>query len=307
MNIKSNILVRSLIIIVFFIASTALASVNSIPINGNLIFYRHILNKGSKFQGTILFFNGSGAPMREWTSNKAFMHCIEKLGDIFLYDRSGLGNSPPDPSLSSQNPLTAKFVNFKLNKLLHILKVHPPYLIVAHSYGAMYAGYFARKNPKLIKGILFVDPVPLDYQWSEKLYVNHGITRNKVQELAKLSNKYLYKHYRLEDKMSAQLLYQLLGFDKTKEQISALPPLPNKIPVLILSSAYMQNNAPIKGSWFDLQKQWLNKNKLSQIIKIKSGHFIQIEHSRFVCDKIKMLLRASLQIISQGARNGYAI
>ena len=80
--------------------------------------------------------------MNEWKSNPKFFDCVKKMGSLFLYDRNGLGKSPPDLQLSSNNPLTAKQASDKLSALLKKLNIQPPYVLVAHSYGAIYAGYF---------------------------------------------------------------------------------------------------------------------------------------------------------------------
>ena len=85
-----------------------------------------------------------------------------------MYDRSGLGESSPDFSISLRRPITAQLVNSKLIKLLKRNHIQSPYILVSHSYGGMHAGYFARKYPDLVVGMLMVDPVPSNYQYSDK-------------------------------------------------------------------------------------------------------------------------------------------
>jgi len=163
-----------------------------------------------------------------------------------------------------------------------------PYIIVAHSYGAMYAGYFVLKNPKLVKALLLVDPVPRNFEFSKKLMkrFNKGIT-----EAEKFPATTIYQNYIGSD---AEVLYQMIGFSKSKNELKILGEINNTIPVVIISSTKMEyKTKPIVGDWYNNQKQWLNKNPDSKIFQVKSGHFIQIDRPNIVCKQIKNLMLIS--------------
>lgn len=261
------------------------------------IYSEYFPNKHAKFKGTIVFENGSGTPLTEWTENKIFLQCVKQLGSLFTYDRSGVGKSPPDLSMSIEKPMTAKLINSKLMKLLKKENIDPPYILVAHSYGGMYAGYFARKFPNLVQGILMVDPVPNNYEWSDNFLQRHNTTKEQIQQMQKISSKELYRKYSdANSLMSAQLFYQFIGFKQTKNQVNRLPLLSDKIPVVIVSSSDMEKNAPIKGNWYEQQKQWLNSNIHSKIIKVNSGHFVQLENPKLICEQIKTLISLTTTI-----------
>ena len=223
---------------------------------------------------------------------------MEAKQNIFLYDRSGLGKSPPDLSMSTKSPMTAKLINSKLMKLLKKRNIKPPYILVAHSYGGLYAGYFARKYPRLVKAVLMVDSVPNNYEWADAFLNQYQAAMKKRKGL---SSKEIYALYnRLNgahnpNVMSPELYYQLIGFEQTKKQVNALPPLSNKIPVIIISSSFMEKHAPIKGDWFKQQKQWLNHNLNSKIIKVRGGHFIQLEYPYLICKQIRTLVGLSVE------------
>lgn len=180
------------------------------------IYSEYYPNSTTQFKGTIFFENGSGTDMNEWKSNPKFFDCVKKMGSLFLYDRNGLGKSPPDLQLSSNNPLTAKQASDKLSALLKKLNIQPPYVLVAHSYGAIYAGYFVLKNPHLVKGLILVDPVPRDFNFSTKLTNKYekGVEEAKIQPA-----NYIYKKYNGSE---AEVFYQLLGFKKSKQSIKKL-------------------------------------------------------------------------------------
>lgn len=253
--------------------------------SGVKLYSEYYPNTSTKFKGTIIFINGSGTSMGEWGQNKKFFNCAKKTGSLFFYDRSGLGKSPPNFNYSAKNPITAKLISDQLSILLKKRHIPSPYLIVAHSYGSMYAGYFILKNPQLIKGVLLVDPVPRNFQFSETLLkpVNQGIIDAK-----KHSSRYMYDHYSGQDVEGS---YEFLGFNRSKEQIKKLGAIDNNIPVVIISSTGMEYKVkPIIEDWYNTQKQWLNKNPHSKIFQVKSGHFIQIHRPHVVCKQLKNLV-----------------
>ena len=261
-------------------------------IDGSILYSVNYANPNAKFKGSIIFQNGAGTSLKEWTHNKIFLQCIKQLGNAFVYDRSGQGNSPPDFNMSSTKPMTAELVNSKLIKLLKINDIKSPYILVSHSYGGMYAGYFAKKYPDLVVGMLMIDPVPRDYLWSDQILKQYNIQNEKMDKLSSREAYELYSSLRSgkDNIMSAQDFYQIKGFDMTKEQLAKLPSMSNKIPIVIVSSTYFAKEAPIRGNWFNLQKQWLNQNRNSQIFKVLSGHFIQHDKPKLICEQLNKLV-----------------
>lgn len=159
-------------------------------------------------------------------------------------------------------------------------QIQPPYVIVAHSYGAIYAGYFILKNPKLIKGVVFVDPVPKKFHFSDKLLNKYKLG---VEEAKKFSSKYIYHKYKGS---IAEVIYQLVGFNQSMQSLSILGSIVDSIPVIIISSSEMEQEHPLKEDWYHSQKQWLNLHPQSKIIKVSSTHFIQLKKPKLVCDEI---------------------
>lgn len=258
------------------------------------IYSEYYYNQLSTFKGTIIFENGSGTTTDEWTQNKEFLNCVMKAGSIFMYDRNGLGRSPADLNTSVVNPITAQLVNHKLIKLLEENKIPQPYLVVGHSYGGLYADYFARKYSKLVHAVLLIDPAPSNFQYSEKV-----MRSQNIESWSKLSNEELYTKYsyananKLHMTTSAEIYYQLLGSEKTKQQLNSLAKLSNNIPIVIISSLQMESADIIKGKWLDQQKSYLNLNPYSKVITVDSGHFIQLEQPKLVCDQIINLINVT--------------
>jgi len=247
------------------------------------VYSEYYPNPTSQFKGTIIFVNGSGTDISEWKRNPKFFNCAKRIGSVFLYDRNGLGNSRPNYQLSYNNPISAKLISQQLSALLKKLDMKPPYIVVAHSYGAIYAGYFILKNPDIVKGLLLVDPVPRDFNFSTKVLnkYSNGINDAKIKPA-----RYIYKKY---GGSKAEVLYQLLGFNESKQSIKNLGQISKLIPIVIMSSTGMEKEHPLKEDWYKSQQQWLNTNYRSKIIRVSSDHFIQLETPQKVCDELKMV------------------
>jgi len=288
-----SMLQKLIILSSFCLPLHAFAQVNFTEIDGSILHSQYYPNPNAKFKGTIVFQNGSTTSLKEWSENKTFFKCIKQHGNVFMYDRSGLGESSPDFSMSLRKPITAQLVNSKLIKLLRKNHIQSPYILVSHSYGGMYAGYFARKYPDLVVGMLMVDPVPSDYQYSDKFRKQFEFD---IAKMERMSSREAYKLYSFarsskDNKMPADSFYQLKGFEVTIEQVAKQPRMSSKFPIIIASSSYMDKRAPIKGNWYDLQKYWLNQNPNSIIFRVNSGHFIQIDRPKLICEELNKLVK----------------
>lgn len=261
--------------------------------NGVTIHSEYYPNPSAKFKGTIIFENGSGMTTDEWTQNKQFLSCAKRYGSLFMYDRNGLGKSPADLNTSTSNPITAKNVNSKFLKLLKLKKIKPPYIIVGASLGGLYVDYFARKYPNLINSVLMVDPQAFNTDYTDKI-----LRLFNVESWSNVPSKEIYSKYSYQNAMkyhmdtTAAVYYQYLGLEQSKQQINELPPLPENIPIIVISSRQMEKaeNKLVKGSLIEPQKSYLNKNKNSKFIMTDSGHNVQIENPQLVCDQIKFLV-----------------
>ena len=65
---------KKLIILIYLISSTAFAKTQITTIENGVTIYSEFYQKSkSKFKGTIIFENGSGTDLNEWTDNKTFL------------------------------------------------------------------------------------------------------------------------------------------------------------------------------------------------------------------------------------------
>jgi pimeloyl-ACP methyl ester carboxylesterase len=98
---------------------------------------------------SLLLFSGAGVALEAWDG---LYPEIEELGTVFAWNRFGLpGSDEPAAAQAGSAVLGA------LRELLRHAGVGPPYVLVAHSLGGLYANLFARRHPHETAGVLFIE------------------------------------------------------------------------------------------------------------------------------------------------------
>ena len=82
---------------------------------------------------------------------------VAALAPVIAYDRRGIGRSEVDGQ-----PQTLVHVNESLHALLAAATVPPPYVLVGHSYGGVLISAFARRYPKEVTGLVYLDAPDMD-------------------------------------------------------------------------------------------------------------------------------------------------
>jgi pimeloyl-ACP methyl ester carboxylesterase len=98
---------------------------------------------------TLVLMAGSGGPIESWFK---VMASFETLGTVFAYNRPGVGGSDKPGA-----PETGLRVVETLRRLLMHAGLTPPYVLVGHSIGGLYANLFARKYADETAGAVFLD------------------------------------------------------------------------------------------------------------------------------------------------------
>lgn len=97
----------------------------------------------------VIIFSGAGDTISSYV---AVSRLLTPFARLLLYDRSGLGRSEDGPNRS-----TAVVAAEELSTLLKVTGISPPYILVAHSYGATVAREFLHFHDNAVAGMVFAD------------------------------------------------------------------------------------------------------------------------------------------------------
>jgi pimeloyl-ACP methyl ester carboxylesterase len=135
----------------------------------------HILEQG---QGTptVVLEAGLGATSLSWVSVQPKIALFARVAS---YDRAGLGWSD-----ACSTPRSVGELVVQLRALLQHAGIGPPYILLAHSFGAIPVRVYAHLYPEEVGGIVFVEPISLEY-WA----ACRSEDRKRLQLGAKLARR----------------------------------------------------------------------------------------------------------------------
>ena len=233
--------------------------------NINLEYHR--IDNGSI---SIVFLNGFRMPFKSW--DKVYPE-LALENSVFLFNRRGVGRSKKATESQDGNTILSE-----MRSLFYNLRLKPPYILVAHSFGGLLANLYSRVYPDEVSGIVFVDsPYPSEVIEQKKnippFVVN--VFNEGLKSIEKLFDKYKYS----EDEQ----------VEETIAQISEAGHFPN-IPIAVVSGTKKMPFVPEKA--FQVHKEFQAKlmdlsSHSSQYLCHESGHFPQITEP----DKVIMAIR----------------
>lgn len=100
-------------------------------------------------QPVVLIIHGLTGTMTQWPAARRLISTTARVVD---YDRSGLGLSEEGP-----DPPTGLSAARELSALLEAAKIEPPFVTLAHSWGAIASLEFMNTRPQDICGMIFSD------------------------------------------------------------------------------------------------------------------------------------------------------
>lgn len=227
---------------------------------------------------TIVLLNGAGVTLDGW---RALYPAIEKAGTVFGWNRFGVKGSD-DPRLAQ----TGAVVVASLREVLAYAGLQPPYVLVAHSLGGLYANLFARVYPAEVAAVLFLEAThPRD---QERLRQHEPQLTSALSRVFSLPQWIFRANVRAEIECAAH----------TADEIAAAGPFP-AIPVAVVTGGknppkWLMSPAMLHAR---RERQW-ELARLSprgeQVIAARSGHFPQVTEPQLVLQVLQRLIaRAS--------------
>ncbi len=216
----------------------------------------------------IVLINGGSGPIEGWMK---ILPEISVSSCVFSYNRFGVSGS--DKPQEPQDGLT---IVETLREALQIAGLEPPFMLVGHSLGGLYANLYARCYPNEVAGIVFLESShPKD------------LSLNEYQgKIVKTINKI----FSMFDSLFSHKQFNEVPFvNKTVEQIHANNLFP-EIPVYVITGGKENRMMPevVRKKRIEHQLELLTLSRYSKhILAEKSGHFPQFSEPRVVIDTIK--------------------
>ncbi|MCE4049109.1 MULTISPECIES: alpha/beta hydrolase [Bacillaceae] len=234
-----------------------------VPTSKGIIEYS-ISGKG---EPNIILMNGGSGPIEGWMK---IIKEISKMSAVFAYNRLGVGDS--EKPKENQDGIT---IIETLREALAVLNIKPPYLLVGHSLGGLYANLYARLYPDEVYGVVFL----------EASHPNDMLLDEHYGKIVKSVNKMLSRF----DTLSAHKKFDEIHFvKKTIQQINEHPSFP-EIPLYVITGGKANRLIPKEA----LKRRQENQLELltlaktsKQIIAKNSGHFPQLTDHKIVITTI---------------------
>ncbi len=221
----------------------------------------------------IVFLNGFRTQFRTW--DKVYPEFASDNG-VLLFNRRGVGLSSKATEAQDGNTVISE-----MRCLLSHLRLSPPFVLVAHSLGGLFANLYARVYPNEVAGVVFVDaPHPLEVAEQKRnspLFIVSAIN-DGLKTIEKLFDNFKYS----EDEC----------IEDTIAQLTTAGHFPD-IPVAVVSGTKKMPFVPEKA--FTTHQQFQAKllslsSKSTHYICHESGHFPQITEPNMVVTAIRNCL-----------------
>jgi pimeloyl-ACP methyl ester carboxylesterase len=224
----------------------------------------------------IVLFSGAGMSLQGW---EPLYPGIERVGRVLAWNRFGMQGS--DPPRERQ---TGAMVVGSLRELLGHVDLAPPYVLVAHSMGGLFANLYARLYPEEVAGVLFIEATHPD---------DHVVLKKHERQLERALAKLLTLPQVF---FRPNLHTELACVEDTVREIECAGPFP-EVPLRVVTGgltprAWMMSPGAI-GARRANQQELARLSPLGeQIIAQKSGHFPQLTEPQLVLRVLEELLVA---------------
>lgn len=216
----------------------------------------------------VILINGGSGPVEGWY--KVYPPLAEEV-TVFAYNRFGVGSSDQPAS-----PQHGEAIISSLRQLLQEIALHPPYILVGHSLGGLYANLFARRYPEEIAGVVL-----LESSHPQDLAINE-IQPRWIRVINRLLQKF--------DALSPHKKWNEANFvEETVQQIGQAGPFP-AIPLVIVTGGKKPPMVPEHVYQLRTANQldFLQLSPQSQHIPAtQSGHFPQMSEPDVVLQAVR--------------------
>ena len=230
----------------------------------------------------IVLFSGAGMSLQGW---EALYPGIERLGTVLGWNRFGMQGSDP-PS----NRQTGTMVLGSLRELLGYNGLQPPYVLVAHSLGGLFANLFARLYPDQVAGVLLLEAShPAD---QEVLKKHESELVQALRRMLTLPEVFFEPNVHVE----------LACIEDTVREIESAGPFP-EVPLRVVTGGLTPKATLMSPGAIGARRA--NQQELArlsplgaQVIAEMSGHFPQMTEPQLVLQVLEELVAFAINTMS---------
>jgi pimeloyl-ACP methyl ester carboxylesterase len=221
----------------------------------------------------IVLFNGAGVTLAGW---RALYPRIESLGKVVAWNRFGLIGSDAAGRVQSGALVVAS-----VRELLGYADIEPPYVLVGHSLGGLYANLFARLHPDEVAGVLMLEAThPRDH---EVLRMDEAHLLRSLRKVLSLPETLFAENLHSEVEAVGHVVQEIAS-------AGAFPDVPVSVvtggmppPRWIMAPDALQARLAHQRELAHLSSQG------EHVIAKRSGHFPQLSEPQFVLDVLARL------------------
>lgn len=235
---------------------------------------------------TVVLETGLGWGLGAW---RHVQPTVALTTQVCSYDRAGYGWSDTGP-----RPRTSSQVSSDLHTLLRAADVHPPFVLVGHSLGGLYAQYFAATHGGDVAGMVLVESSHEDQGHDPSLPVllvaMKGLTPTGLSRLLFRYGDSSMNAMYSSNKTIATPIDEMAGFAKSADEVrQARFSLGNR-PIIVLTAERNDKD----DSWHRMQLDLLTRSSNSRRIVVeRSGHRVHNDRPDVVIAAIRDIVTQS--------------
>ena len=238
-----------------------------------------------KGEGTpVMIVPGLGTPSAEWWP---LQDKLSQYAQVITFDRPGYGKSE-----ATTKPRKCKEIINEMKLLLNKMDINEPVILIGQAEGALYAQFFARIFPKMVAGVIMIDPVLENFKWKDKVsdkvfnkLFDGSISISKAKRNAAMGFKRITKRIKLKNPAKTYTLNHFCNknmYDVWNEEynyvmdqgclaVKIAPPFPE----VALNVIYHNSSSKIEA----IRKKGINQETATEIEKIWSemaGEYLEL-------------------------------
>lgn len=248
----------------------------TVTVNGEVVEYV-LMGQG---QPVMILLNGFRMPLTAW---EKIVPALSQEGQVLAYNRSGVGSTS-----KASSPQTGKAVVNTLEELLQTLHLAPPYILIAHSVGGIFANLYARMHPQGVAGMVLVDAAHPEEPQRQAAFQPPRVIRFLMGALRAIETYFDPYKYSEDERIS-----------ETVQQLHTAGPFP-PIPLAVVSGGKKMPLVPEESFQVHQQCQRELATLSPQAVHIvakQSGHFPQVTEPDIVIRAVQEVL-ANVQTVS---------